>query len=202
MLPHTSDDIWVDEREATPRQMGLQVTHCIVCGEVASQRNVAPRNIRYEVATYAHGPLASEFPGGSSSAPVIYLDLTQDSDQRYALVTEDGWLVGYARVTVAGGTVRVSLEKTIESNVMRYRAWGMYPDVTTAKMASYDSSLPFDQAVKGPGDSCVITVSLLANYVQGGQNEKFSDALVAPGSSMSYRDLYLQMLTLSEGSEE
>ena len=69
-------------------------------------------------------------------------------------------------------------------------------------MASYDSSLPFDQAVKGPGDSCVITVSLLANYVQGGQNEKFSDALVAPGSSMSYRDLYLQMLTLSEGSEE
>lgn len=202
MLPHKSDGIWVDEREATPRQMGLQVTHCTVCGAVASQRNVAPRNMRYEVATYAHGPLASEFPGGSSSAPVIYLNLIQDSDQRYALVTEDGWLVGYARVTVAGGTVRVSLEKTTESNVMRYRAWGMYPDVTTAKMASYESSLPFDQAVKGPGDSCVITVSLLANYYQGGKNEKFSDALVAPGSSMSYRDLYLQMLTLSEGSEE
>ncbi len=202
MIPHKSNGIWVDEREATTKQMGLQVTHCSVCGNVASQRNVAPRNFRYEVATYAHGPQASEFPGGSSAAPILYLDLTQDSDQRYALVTEDGWLVGYARVTVAGGTVRVSVEKTVEANVMRYRAWGMFPDVTTARMVDYENSLPFDQAVKGPGEHCVITLNMLTNYYQGGANEKFSDGLMAPGSGMSYQELYLQMLQMSEQSGE
>jgi hypothetical protein len=196
---HTSDGIWVDKRQATTKQMGLQVTHCKVCGGVAKSRNVAPRGFRYEIPTYAYGPLASEFPGGGASGVrLIFLDLTTDSDLRYALVTEDGWQVGYARVTVAGGTVRVSLEKTVESNLLRYRAWGMFPDVTAVTPVNYDTSQLFDQSVKGSGDSCVIAISMLTNYYQGGANEKFSDAMIAPGSGLSYGELNQQMLEMSE----
>ncbi|MGI6688894.1 MAG: hypothetical protein ACOX6Y_11235 [Christensenellales bacterium] len=197
-LPHPSNGIWVDKREASTKQMGLQVTHCKVCGAEADSRLVAPPRFRYEIPTYAYGPLAGEFPGGMTNARVIYLDLTTDSDQRYALVTEEGWLVGYARVTVAGGTVRVSLEKTVESNILRYRAWGMFPDVTTARPVDHSASLPFDQSVKGPGDSCVITISMITNYYQGGANEVFSDSMMAPGSGLSYGELNQQMLEMSE----
>lgn len=197
-LPHTPDGIWVDKREASTKQMGLQVAHCKVCGAQAASRNVAPRGFRYEIPTYGYGPMAGEFPGGTTNMRVIFLDLTTDSDQRFALVTEDGWQVGNVRVTVAGGTVRVSLEKIIESNILRYRTWGMFPDVTQVRPINYDSSLPFDQAVKGPGNSCVIAVGMLTNYYQGGANEKFSDGMIAPGSGMSYGELNQKMLEASE----
>jgi hypothetical protein len=198
-LPHEPDGVWIDKRQATTKQVGLQVCHCTKCGAEAITRNVAPPRFRYEIPTYVHGPLASQFPGGgASNARVIYLDLTTDSDQRYALVTEEGWLVGYARVTVAGGTVRVSLEKLVDSNLFRHRAWGMFPDVTMVRPVSYDNSLPFDQSVKGPGDSCVITINLMTNYYKGGANEQFSDAMMAPGSSLSYGELNQQMLEMSE----
>ena len=191
------------EREATLSKLGLQITHCTVCGKQASSRNVAPRGYRYEVPTYAYGPLAGEYPGGGSGSTLrlIYLNLTENSDQRHALVTEDGWLIGYARVTVAGGTVKVSLEKASDPTVMRYRAWGMFPDPATARAVNYDNSLPFDQAVKGPGDSCVIAVNMISNYYQGRENQQFSDALMSP-SGASYGELNQAMLQMAEGSEE
>ena len=202
-LPHTSNKIWETVREATLSKLGLQVTHCTVCGQQASSRNVAPRGYRYEVPTYAYGPLAGEYPGGGSGSTLrlIYLNLTENSDQRHALVTEDGWLIGYARVTVAGGTVKVSLEKASDPTVMRYRAWGMFPDPATARAVNYDNSLPFDQAVKGPGDSCVIAVNMISNYYQGRENQQFSDALMSP-SGASYGELNQAMLQMAEGSEE
>ena len=202
-LPHTSNKVWETVREATLSKLGLQVTHCTVCGQQASSRNVAPKGYRYEVPTYAYGPLAGEYPGGGSGSTMrlIYLNLTENSDQRYALVTEDGWLIGYARVTVAGGTVKVSLEKASDPTVMRYRAWGMFPDPATARAVNYDNSLPFDQAVKGPGDSCVIAVNMISNYYQGRENQQFSDALMSP-SGASYGELNQAMLQMAEGSEE
>ena len=202
-IPHTSDGNWVTVREASTKELGLQITHCTVCGQQADSQTAAPRGFRYEVPTFGYGLSPSEIPGGmgGGSPSLIILDLSADSDQRYALVTEDGWLVGYARVTVSGGTVRVSLEKTVESNLLRYRAWNMFPDATMAGPVFYDTSLPFDQAVQGPGETCAIAITLLTNYYQGGANQRFSDGMIAPGSGLSYQELNMKMLELSEQSE-
>ncbi|NLV85556.1 MAG: hypothetical protein GXY60_13415 [Spirochaetales bacterium] len=202
-LPHKSNGVWDVEREATLSQPGLEITRCIDCGAQASSRNFTPRGYRYEVPTSAWGPLASEYPGGGgSSLRLLYLDLSYDSDQRFALVTEDGWLIGFAHVTVANGAVRVSVEKKSEATVMRYRAWGMFPDAATAKAVNYDNSLPFDQAVKGPGESCVIALNMISNYYQGTGNERFSDGLVSPDGEASYGQINELMLQMAEGSEE
>ena len=202
-LPHKSDNMWVEERKATLAKPGLEITHCSVCGGQASSRNFAPRGYKYEIPTVAYGPLASEYPGGmGSTLRLIYLDLSYDSDQRLGLVTEDGWLIGYAHVVVANGTVRVSIEKKAEPTVMRYRAWGMFPDAATVKAVNYDNSLPFDQAVKGPGESCVIALNMISNYYQGSQNERFSDGLLTYDGEASYQQVNQQMLEMAEGSGE
>jgi len=202
-LSHKSDGVWEVEREATLSKPGLEITHCKDCGAQASSRNFTPRGYRYEVPTSAWGPLASEYPGGGgSSLRLLYLDLSYDSDQRFALVTEDGWLIGFAHVTVANGAVRVSVEKKSEATVMRYRAWGMFPDAATAKAVNYDNSLPFDQAVKGPGESCVIALNMISNYYQGTGNERFSDGLVSPDGEASYGQINELMLQMAEGSGE
>jgi len=202
-IPHKSNGIWEVERKADLTKPGLEITHCSVCGGQASSRNFAPRGYKYEIPTVAYGPLASEYPGGmGSTLRLIYLDLSYDSDQRLGLVTEDGWLIGYAHVVVANGTVRVSIEKKAEPTVMRYRAWGMFPDAATVKAVNYDNSLPFDQAVKGPGESCVIALNMISNYYQGSQNERFSDGLLTYGGEASYQQINQQMLEMAEGSGE
>jgi hypothetical protein len=202
-LPHKSDGVWEVEREATLSKPGLEITHCKDCGAQASSRNFTPRGYRYEVPTSAWGPMAGEYPGGGSSPlRLLYLDLTYDSDQRFALVTEDGWLIGFAHVTVANGAVRVSVEKKSEATVMRYRAWGMFPDAATTKAVNYDNSLPFDQAVKGPGESCVIALNMISNYYQGTGNERFSDGLLSYDGEASYAQINELMLQMAEGSGE
>lgn len=196
-IKHTSDNKWVEKRAPTLQQKGLRVTTCTVCGQQASSQTFAPNAYRYEVATRAYGPLAGQANSALSGVPdrLIYIDLTQAGTLRFPLVSDEGWDVGTVQVTVGGGTLNLKLEKRSSPSVFRYRTWHVFAsaaDVSQQVLAS--ESLPFEQTVKVDGESCVISVSTLANYYQGNENQQFSEQLMSLDGVHSYEEQVKLML--------
>ena len=193
-LGHKPSGVWEVTREPSLNEKGLRVQYCTVCGEVVKSQTFAPAGYTYGLRAWAYGPLGGQVNPALSgtTARVVYIDMTQEGTFRYPLVTEDGWNIGTIEVLVAGGTIRVSMEKASEPTVLKYRYWYQFPDaasVTSAKlMAEYDQSLPFDMPVKVEGESCLIVVRTDANYYKGRQNQQFSDMLMNLNGTGSYAD--------------
>lgn len=196
-LPHTSDENWKTTREGSLKDTTRQATTCTVCKQEARVRTFVPKGIKHESPTYAYGALGSLVNSSlsGSQARLIYLDLTQPGKYEFPLVTEEARSVGKAIITVAPGSVMVSLEKNAETaSLLRYRFWQLFPDATsvsTTRLAG--DSLPFDQAVAASGDSCVVVVHMLSNYFTSGVNVQFSEAAASP-SGQSYFDINAAMI--------
>ena len=199
-LGHKPSGVWVELREPSLKEKGLRVQYCTVCGEVAKSQNFAPAGYTYGLRTWAYGPLGGQVNPvlSGTTARVVYIDMTQEGSFHYSLVTEDGWNIGTIEVLVAGGTVRVSMEKVSEPSVFRFRYWHQFEDaasVNRAKlMAEYSESLPFDIPVQVDGDSCLIVVRTDANYYRGRPNQQFSDMVMNLNGTGSYADEVLAAL--------
>lgn len=204
-LPHTSDEIWVVVRHGDLSNTTKEATKCTVCGKEAKTKTYAPRGIKLEQMTWAFGvPAAKAGNAAAGDAMLIHLQMANDGTYSFPLITPDQRSVGRAVVTVANGTVRVSMEKNGESAaLLRYRFWQLFPNAEAVTQAQLEgTSLPFDQAVSVNGDSCVIVVHTKANYYTSGVNTPFNDGLAA-WEGQSYKDIADQMLlSMGEGGAE
>lgn len=195
-LGHVSDDIWIIAREPSLIQRGLQATTCTVCGQQAKTRTFVPRGYRYDIPAQAFGPWAGQVSGTLASVRerLIPVDMTADSVHSFPLVTEDGYTIGRAVITVASGSLRVSLEKASEPTQLRLKTFRLYhspEDALNPRLAG--DTLPFDLPVKAQGDLVLVSIGLSANYYQGNENKAFHDSMVSPDGVNSYADLALQM---------
>lgn len=207
-IPHVESGIWEEARQPNLNEKGLRVMNCKVCGAKMRSQTFAPAGYTYEMPTFAFGPMAGQANPSLSgaSARVVYINMQNEGTFSYPLVSEDGWNIGTVKVTVAGGTIRVSLEKASEPTVFRNRYWNMFQDaagINGAKlMAPHTDSLPFDQTVKVDGESCWIVVRTDANYYKGRQNQQFSDALMNLNGTGSYADEVQAALDAIGGTEQ
>jgi hypothetical protein len=193
-LGHKPSGNWEVVQEPSLNEKGKRVQKCTVCGAVVKTQTFAPAGYTYGLRAWAYGPLGGQVNPALSgtTARVVYIDMAQEGTFRYPLVTEDGWNIGTIEVVVAGGTIRVKMDKASEPTVLKYRYWHQFPDaasVNSAKlMADYGESLPFEMPVKVEGESCLIVVRTDANYYKGRQNQQFSDLLMNLNGTGSYAD--------------
>ncbi len=195
-LGHTSDGVWTIVREPSLIQRGMQATTCTVCGQQAKTRTYAPRGYRYDIPAQAFGPWAGQVSGTLSSVQerLIPIDMTADAAHSFPLVTEDGYTIGRAMITVASGSLTVSLEKASEPTQLRLKTFHLYgnpEEILTPRPAG--DTLPFDLPVKADGDLVLVSIGLSANYYQGNENKAFHDSMVTPDGVNSYADLALRM---------
>ena len=196
-LKHISDNTWVIVKTATLASRGTQATYCTVCGQPAQTRSYAPRGYRYDAAFRAFGPLAGSVNAALSGLPdqLIYVDMASDGVRRFPLVIEDDYMIGEAVLTIAGGTLRVSLKQFSEPMRLRDLRWLVFPMVEDISNNAFTGfSQPFDRALPIPTASCIVTISGIANYYQGNENKVFSPLMAASDGLGSYADLELMML--------
>ena len=195
-LGHVSDDIWINVREPSLKGRGLQATTCTVCGQQAKTRTFAPRGYRYDIPAQAFGPWAGQVSGTLAAVPerLILIDMTADAAHSFPLVTEDGYTIGRAVITVASGSLTVTLEKASEPTQLRLKTFRLYHSPEEAlNLRPAGDTLPFDLPVKVEGDTVLVSIGLSANYYQGNENKAFHDSMVSPDGVNSYADLALQM---------
>ena len=200
-LKHVSDGNWVITRAATLRQRGQQATTCTRCGQHASTRTYAPRGYRYEVWARAFGPMAGQASSALSGVTdrLIAIDMTQEGEHRFPLVTDDGWQIGTVVAKVAGGTLSVSLQQLSEPTVMREQQWQLFSGLHEVSVFSLRAaSMPFDMPVKVSGPVAIFSVSTLSNYYQGNENKTFHEAGLSP-DGQSYTELNERMTVLMRG---
>lgn len=196
-LGHTSDGVWITVRQPSLKERGLQATTCTVCGGQAKRRTFAPRGYQYEVPAYAFGPWAVQVDPALSAVRerLIPIDMTVDGRQSFPLITEDGYNIGAALVTVSGGSLTVTLEKASEPTLLRYRTFLLYqgPEDTLRYRPEGDT-LPFDLPVKVEGGRALLSIKTTANYYQGNENKTFHEAMMSPDGAHSYLELAQQMV--------
>jgi hypothetical protein len=195
-LGHSSDGVWITVRQPSLSERGLQATTCTVCGERAKTRTFAPRGYRYEIETDAFGPWAAQVDAGLSALPLrlILIDMREDGVHSFPLVTEDGYEIGRALVTVSSGSLIVSLEKASEPTLLRFRTFRLYESLQDAlSRRAQGDSLPFDLPVKAAGDRALISIHVTANYYQGNENKTFHESMMSPDGVNSYAELAGQM---------
>ncbi len=196
-LKHISDGVWAVVKNATLGSRGTQATHCTICGQQAQTRSFAPRGYRYDVAFNAFGPMIGSLVPAMGSLPdqLIYVDMAIDGVRRIPLVTQDNYMIGEAVLTVAGGTLRVSLTQLSEPTRLRGLRWLAFESLEEISAGAFSGfSQPFDRALPIPSASCIITVSGVCNYYQGNENKAFTPLMANPDGLGSYADLELTML--------
>ena len=196
-LKHISDNTWTIVKNASLGSRGTQATHCTICGQQAKTRNYAPRGYRYDVPFRAFGPLAGSVVPALGGLPdqLIYVDMANEGVRRIPLVTEDNYVIGEAVLTIAGDTLRVSLTQLSEPTRLRDLRWFVFQTVEDISSGAFSGfSQPFDRALPIPSASCIITISGIANYYQGNENDPFSPLMANPDGLGNYADLELMML--------
>lgn len=183
-LKHVSDNNWVIVRAATLGARGLQATHCTLCGKQVSTRTYAPRGYTYDVRTHAYGAPLNQVSPAHPNDPgyVVLVDLTQDGALRVPLVTEDGWRIGEAVLTVANRMLRVSLKELSEPTRFNDARWALIPLPVDPALTLFPggASQPFDRDVPTQGDRALVYIDLIANYYQGNENRRFTPLDAAP----------------------
>jgi hypothetical protein len=97
-------------------------------------------------------------------------------------------------ITVASGSLTVSLEKASEPTQLRFKTFRLYGSPEEAlNLRPTGDTLPFDLPVRVDGERVLLSIGLSANYYQGNENKAFSDSMVSSDGVNSYADLALQM---------
>lgn len=194
-LGHASDGVWVTVRNPSLSRRGLQATTCLRCGGQAKTRTFAPRGYRYDVRTQAFGASALRTQSGleALSGWLIPVDLSAAGERLAPLLTEDGYLIGAARLSWMPGSLSVRLEQASEPTRLRDAVLRVYASPEEAAQGAGGESVPLGVPVPVSGDKALVSISLIANYYQGNENKSFSENMLLPGGNLTYAQYAQQM---------
>ncbi len=174
---------WFLREPASMNGPGRAVQTCKVCGKVIKSREIKFEGGRYNIAVTAFGPRASAINSAlfGLNDRLIPVDFTKIEEQVFALVTDDGILVGEMRVSVMDDTVSVSYQMNDSQTIVSQAVFYMFPDaqsITAADLSDPTRAMPFGTTVPLNGQTYgVIAARLVVNYnAESSANRAFPDS--------------------------
>lgn len=174
---------WFLREPATMNGPGRAVQTCKYCKKVLKSREIKFEGGRYNISVTGFGPRASAINSAlfGLNDRLIPVDLTVMEDQVFALVTDDGVLVGEMHVSVMEDTVSVSYQMNDPQTIVSQAVFYMFPDaqsITAADLSDPSRALPFGSTVPLNGQTfAVIAARLVINYnAQNNANRAFPDS--------------------------
>lgn len=174
---------WFMREPATMNGPGRAVQTCKYCGKVIKSREIKFEGGRYNIAVTAFGPRASAINSAlfGLNDRLIPVDFTKIEEQVFALVTDDGILVGEMRVSVMDDTVSVSYQMNDSQTIVSQAVFYMFPDaqsITAADLSDPTRAMPFGTTLPLNGQTYgVIAARLVVNYnAENSANRAFPDS--------------------------
>lgn len=174
---------WFLREPASMNGPGRAVQTCKVCGKVIKSREIKFEGGRYNIAVTAFGPRASAINSAlfGLNDRLIPVDFTKIEEQVFALVTDDGILVGEMRVSVMDDTVSVSYQMNDSQTIVSQAVFYMFPDaqsITAADLSDPTRAMPFGTTLPLNGQTYgVIAARLVVNYnAENSANRAFPDS--------------------------
>lgn len=174
---------WFLREPATMNGPGRAVQTCKLCGKVIKSREIKFEGGRYNIAVTAFGPRASAINSAlfGLNDRLIPVDFTKIEEQVFALVTDDGILVGEMRVSVMDDTVSVSYQMNDSQTIVSQAVFYMFPDaqsITAADLSDPTRAMPFGTTLPLNGQTYgVIAARLVVNYnAENSANRAFPDS--------------------------
>ena len=174
---------WFLREPASMNGPGRAVQTCKYCGKVIKSREIKFEGGRYNIAVTAFGPRASAINSAlfGLNDRLIPVDFTKIEEQVFALVTDDGILVGEMRVSVMDDTVSVSYQMNDSQTIVSQAVFYMFPDaqsITAADLSDPTRAMPFGTTLPLNGQTYgVIAARLVVNYnAENSANRAFPDS--------------------------
>lgn len=174
---------WFLKTKASMQGPGRAVQYCKYCGKVMKSKEIKFEGGRYDIPVTGFGPRAANVNSALSGSNdrLIPVDFTKQEEQTFALVTNDGVLVGQMNVNVMEDTVSVSYTMNDMETVVKQAVFFLYPDataLTAADLTDMTKSHQFGSTIPLNGQTFgVLAARLVINYnSENAANRPFSDS--------------------------
>lgn len=174
---------WFIREPASMNGPGRAVQTCKICKKVIKSREIKFEGGRYNIAVTGFGPRASAINSAlfGLNDRLIPIDFTKQEEQTFALVTDDGMLVGEMRVSVLDDTASISYQMNDNQTIVSQAVFYMFPDaqsITAADLSDPTRAMPFGTTVPLNGQTYgVIAARLVVNYnAESSANRAFPDS--------------------------
>ena len=161
---------WYANPQPSLERKGRKVQYCATCKKVIKSKEYAPDNYHYDMPVYGFGPMAGSVNPqlAGSLERLIPVDLTTPGESYYALVSQDGKLIGQMVVAFVDGTLSVNYRLSDPNTVVKQAMFYFYPSalsLTAQDLNDPTKAYQFAQALPTGGlMSCVISPRLIVNY--------------------------------------
>lgn len=182
-LKHVPSKMWYALRKPTLTEPGIKYRVCEICGKRLDSVEYAPEGYRYGLIALNFGPYVKDLKPQELATFVdrfTPLDLSQDGETQWPIITQDGYYIGMLKMNVFQGDLTVSYVMNDPVTVVTHEILFLHEDgmaVTAGDLNNVIETLKFNEPIPLMGlEERVLNVRLSVNYDQeNAANRPFSD---------------------------